>query len=301
VIPVDQLPSVEWSTISLLLWQAPLPSGNASKLVQSFVERGGHVLFFPPRSPSSEEFLGARWTSWAEGAEDVSVQNWRGDQDLLAHSQSGAALPVGQLQIRKYCGLSGELTPIATLQGGVPLVARATTNAGGVYFCATTPSVGDSSLATEGVVLYVLVQRALTGGAAVLGGTRQLVAGNLRGEDPTQWKRVAGASEAVSTDFGLHRGVYLSGGTGGGGGGERLVAVNRPAAEDSARVLADERVAGLFRGLDFTRVDDRAGSSGSLIQEIWRLFLVAMMLALVAEAALCLPNRVRRAGAGATS
>ena len=59
-----------------------------------------------------------------------------------------------------------------------------TTNAGGVYFCATTPAVGDSSLATGGVVLYVLVQRALAEGAKVLGNTRELTAGDPAGEDP---------------------------------------------------------------------------------------------------------------------
>jgi hypothetical protein len=58
-------------------------------------------------------------------------------------------------------------------------------------------------------------------------------------------------------------------------------------------VLEDSRVAELFRGLDFARVDDRAGNINSLIQEIWRLFLATMMLAMVIEAGLCL-SRLRR-------
>ena len=62
-------------------------------------------------------------------------------------------------------------------------------------------------------------------------------------------------------------------------------------------MLADRRVADLFKGLDYARVDDKAGSIGSLIQEIWRLFLVAMMVAMVAEAALCLPKVARPGGA----
>ena len=36
--------------------------------------------------------------------------------------------------------------------------------------------------------------------------------------------------------------------------------MNRSPAEDLAPVLADRRVAELFRGLDFARVDDRAGN-----------------------------------------
>ena len=83
--------------------------------------------------------------------------------------------------------------------------------------------------------------------------------------------------------------------------GDRLLAVNRPEAEDNAVALADDRIAELFRGLDFSRVDDRAGSAGSLIEEVWRMFLTAMIAALIAEAVLCLPRKraVAEAVAGA--
>jgi hypothetical protein len=164
-----------------------------------------------------------------------------------------------------------------------------TTSAGGAYFCTTTPAAADSSLAASGVVLYVAVQRAQAGGAEVLGNTRQLIAGDPSGEDPSKWKRIAGDDAGLSTEYPLHAGVYQS--------GERLLAVNRPAAEDAAPVLADARVAELFRGLDFSRVDDRAGNSSSLVQEIWRLFLSAMLVAMVAEAVLCMPKPARHAAA----
>jgi hypothetical protein len=118
----------------------------------------------------------------------------------------------------------------------------------------------------------------------VLGQTRQMVAGDAAvAEEPATWRQVAGAPEAISTDYAYHAGVYQA--------GDKLLAVNRSTAEDQAAVLADERVAELFQGLDFTRVDDRAGSLIGLIQEIWRPFLIAMLIALLAEAALCLPRR----------
>ena len=287
VIGLDGLGGVDWADVALLLWQAPLPEGDAAKRVRAYVQRGGQVIFFPPRTPGGGDFLKVRWAAWADAPGENAIVGWRGDQDLLAASQGGAALPVGGLQIRRSCGLAGgDLTPLATLRGGAPLLARLATDAGGVYFCATTTAPGDSSLATDGVVLYVLVQRAEAAGAAVLGGTRQLAAGAASGEDPARWKRLAGAEEAVSTDFAFHRGAYQA--------GDRLLAVNRPAAEDAAPILADDRVAGLFRGLDFSRVDDRAGGDGSLIQEVWRLFLVALMVALIAEAVLCLPRKAPR-------
>jgi hypothetical protein len=162
------------------------------------------------------------------------------------------------------------------------------TTRGGVYFCATTTDPADSSLTENGVVLYVFVQRALAAGAAVLGQTRQLVAGDAALEQAAAWKQLAGPADAISTDYAHHAGVYAA--------GERLLAVNRAAAEDQAAVLADERVAELFRGLDFTRVDDRAGSLAGLIEEVWRPFFVLMLVALLVEAALCMPRMAGRAG-----
>jgi hypothetical protein len=282
VVAPTQVPAVEWAAVSLLLWQAPLPGPDAAAAIRAFVERGGQVIFFPPRTPDNTEFLGVRWTTWAVAAAPAAIEGWRGDEDLLAKTSSGVALPVGQIEVRRSCGLAGDVTPLATLRGGVPLLARVATNAGGVYFCATTPSPGDSSLAINGVVLYVMVQRAQAAGSEALETTRSLAAGAPAGENPADWKRLGGGDDAVSTDYADHRGVYAA--------GERLLAVNRPAAEDAAPVLADDVVAGLFRGLDFARVDDREGSLAALIQEVWRPFLVAMMTALVVEAGLCMPR-----------
>jgi hypothetical protein len=171
-VAVDALNSVDWDEVALLIWQAPLPKDGTAKLVRSFVDRGGRVLFLPTRETDSSEFLGTKWTSWNEHPDAVSVASWRGDEDLLARTQSGSALPVGEVRIMRSRGLTGEFTPLATLPGGAPLLARVVTNRGGVYFLATTPAVGDSSLATGGVVLYVLVQRALDAGAATLGNAR---------------------------------------------------------------------------------------------------------------------------------
>jgi Aerotolerance regulator N-terminal len=280
----QQLAAIDWEGFAMVVWHALLPEADAAQALEAFINRGGQVVFLPPRTPGEAEFMGARWQSWVDEKADVAVETWRGDQDVLANTQSGAALPVGQLQIRRTCGLAGELTPLASLKGGRPLLARLPTNRGGVYFCTTTPDPGDSSLATNGVVLYVLVQRALAAGAAVLGQTRQLVAGDAASEQSETWVQLAGAPDAISTEYQHHAGVYQA--------GEKLLAVNRSRAEDQAAVLAEDRLTELFRGLDFTRVDDKAGSLAGLIQEIWRSFLIAMMISLIVEAGLCLPRRV---------
>jgi transcriptional regulator with XRE-family HTH domain len=52
-----------------------------------------------------------------------------------------------------------------------------------------------------------------------------------------------------------------------------------------------ERIDSLFRGLSFNRITGTAGRTDSLVQEIWRAFLIAMLLALVGEGLLSLPRR----------
>ena len=288
-LTTDQLAAVEWDQISLVLWQAPLPVGDTAELIESFVDRGGHIVFFPPREPGTAELFGQRWEIWVD--EPAPIETWRGDADLLARTQSGAALPVGQLEIHRHCKLAGEATGLAMLANGAPLVTRAATDHGGVYFWATTPATTDSTLATNGIVLYAFVQRALAAGSAVLGRTRWLDAGNPAAEVPATWQRLSGGAEGLSTEAASHSGVYAA--------GEQLLAVNRPPAEDDAKVLTDPVVTELFRGLDFTRVDDQAGNAASLIQEIWRIFLSLMLVALVLESLLCVPKPLPAARAAA--
>lgn len=282
VVAVEQLAAIEWEQTALLLWQGALPTDDDAELVESFVHRGGQVVFFPPRVPSSDTFMAARWGRWQDSAEELAVENWRGDQDLLANTESGAALPVGELKIKRHCTLSGEFTPLATLRGGDPLLSRVSTDRGGVYFISTTPSEGDSSFARSGVVLYVAVQRALAAGALALENTRQLVAGSPPEGLATSWKRLSGARDALSTEYSFHRGLFTV--------DENLLAVNRAKEEDQPGVLDDASVSELFAGLDFARIDSEAGNAKSLVQEVWRLFLAAMMIALMVEAGLCLPK-----------
>ncbi|TWU26008.1 BatA domain-containing protein [Bythopirellula polymerisocia] len=282
VLGPDQIATLPWEENSLVLWQAPLPSGRIAAALQSFVEHGGSVVFFPPANPTDANLFDVEWQAWTEPAEPLAVANWRGDQDLLSRTLDGAALPVGELAIYRYCTPKGETTPLATFPDGAPLWARRDIGSGAAYFCATTVLPGDSTLASDGIVLYAAVQRAIAGGAERLVATQQRVAG-VGSMDTSKWQKLAGDSEALSTEAAFQAGVYSL--------DERLVAVNRSTSEDAAAVLADERVDGLFEGLEYDRVADRVDSLAGLTREIWRLFLIGMIVALVGEAALCLPKR----------
>ncbi len=283
----DQLVGVDWNEISLVLWQSPLPSVGAPDSIgaqlQAYLDRGGQVVFFPPPNPTAESFAGMRWLEWQQVDEHLQVSTWIGDQDLLANTRSGASLPVGELKVTRYCRLDGKSVSLATLGSGDTLLARAVTDRRNVYFCTTTTADADSSLARGGVVLYAMIQRAIASGAASLGNTRQWTAGETPTTDTKEWRRLAGSAEVLSSEYRLQAGVYRD--------GEKLLAINRSDSEDIAAIVPPERVASLFDRLDFDRVDDIAGNSSSLIQEIWRLFLVLMLIALLLEAVLCMPRK----------
>ena len=288
--------------VALLLWQAPLPEAELAALVERFVDRGGEVMFLPPEVPTGASFAGIGWGAWSEHSPPLRPASWRSDEGWLAGTLTGEALPVGELEIRRVCGLSGAGTALATLPDDRPLLLRAARDRGAVAFLATTPSPRDSDLAANGIVLYCLVQRAIDEGLVAVGPARMADAGEpagpsaraearnvenrgteTRGAGPATdgWRQIAGPP-SPSTESRFHAGVLASRG--------RLVAINRPPREDVSPVLADEQINTLFQGLSFSRFEQQAGGLGNLVEEVWRPCLVALLLALAAEGLLSLPH-----------
>lgn len=292
IITPEQIDSLALDDAALLLWQTSLPDSETTPAIDNYVAQGGQVLFFPPSSLSSgsassqASFHGVSWSQWNDG-EKVMVENWRGDQDLLAATASGAGLPVGQLELTGFASLKGaeQASKLATLTGGHPLVAKLPSDRGGIYFVTASADPKVSSLAESGVVLFVAIQRAIERGQEALGNTLQRVASAT--EDPIDdWRKIVGQPDVLSTEFSIHAGVYES--------NNGQFAVNRATAEDRRDIVVDEKIEKLFSGLQFSRVNESAGNLSGIVREIWRIFLIVMILALLLEAVLCIPRAVRR-------
>ncbi len=293
VLAPSQLDSLALDDTSLLVWQAALPDQDSSPAVMNYVDAGGQVIFFPPidlltsGNGLPQKFLGVRWSGWASREESpIMVQSWRGDQDLLAATASGVGLPVGQLKLSGYARLESDadISRLARLPGGDSLLLKVPTDAGSVYFCATTADPNVSSLAESGVVLFVAIQRAIARGQQALGKTIARIARDDE-TDTSKWQQLLGETTALSTQFASTAGVYQV--------EEQRFAVNRPLSEDQPTQLNDEQIEALFSGLQFSRVDASTGDLGGIVREIWRLFLIAMIVALLVEAVLCLPRLSR--------
>ena len=293
----SQLDSIDWNAIALVVWHEQLPEGRSLELLTQFIEQGGQVLLFPPETPNDTRSLGVQWTGWQSldanpnagisetDATLARVQQWRNDSELLGNTLNGAPLPVGQLGIKRICKLQAEGTVLAAMSDELPLLVRidaAGSAKNGVYVCTTTPSLRDSTFASDGIVMYIAIQRVLAAGSARIGSTRMATVGQPMGFFFENAAQSAGDSSVLSNQFSQHPGVYRS--------DALLIAQNRLGDEDSGKLVNAETLSSLFGGLKWTRIEVGA-TARSLVQEIWRWFLITMLIAMVFEAILCMPKR----------
>jgi len=293
---VAQAAEIPWADTALVVWQAPIPKpGDAlARQLQEHVAAGRDVIFLPPESPDATEMFGMHWEAWksAPPAKPAQVQWWRNDAGLLANTRDGAALPVGTLDILRYCTVGGDGTPLARMSGDETVIMRAQGDetAGGAYYMGLLPDPGSSSLARDGVVMFALLQRALEEGSQTLGKARQAyAAAGALGPDPSLWKAAdPGAETVIPPELPLRAGVVES--------GDRLIALNRPPGEDAPRTVSTTGLGELFAGLDYRVVTGTLEDTRSLTNEVWRTFLLCMAAAILGEALLCLPARRTKVG-----
>ena len=290
VLSTQRVAEIPWENAALLVWHAPLPKADdvVARQIQNHVATGRSALFLPPESPDDAEIFGLRWERWIGSATDKpqAVEWWRNDADLLANARDGAALPVGTLEIQRRCSIAGEGVPLARVAERQSLLMRAAqVQDGSAYFLGTLPGASASSLARDGVVMFALLHRALIDGARTLGKAQQRTASaKALGSDPSGWRPIEQKREPeISAHLPLHAGVLTV--------GEQITALNRPPGEDQPGVLSTTALNELFAGLDFRVLTDSLEDGRSLTNEIWRTFIIAMALALLAEALLCMPPR----------
>jgi hypothetical protein len=283
ILPPARAAEIAWDDTALLIWHAPVPAPEEvlAHQLQNFAASGRSLLFLPPETPAGKALFGLRWTHWenAPSSQTQALEWWRNDADLLANTRDGTALPLGSLEIYRRCLPAGDGVVLARTSDHQPLLLRSTApQADHVYFLGTLPGPGASSLARDGVVLFALLHRALDFAAPSLGQAQQRACtATALGADPSLWQPVSGVKSS------LRAGVFTQ--------GERLLALNRPASEDTPETISLSALGELFAGLDFHIVTTTLEDTHSITNEVWRTFLFAMALALLGEALLCLPSR----------
>ena len=281
-IPAAEIANARLDDCSLLIWQAPLPEGAEADRLQSFAAQGGVVIFFPPGQAGPRQFAGLGWgePQNSDAQDGFRVLRWNEDQGPLAKSDEHLSLPLTQTTFVRRQTIVGQKNVLAAFEDGAAFLARQNIGAGEVYFCASLPQSDWSSLG-DGPVLVPMLQRLLLAGGRRLQQASAAACGELDSVDAArQWVSV---DSTRPKDIRTEAGVYRS--------GDRLLAVNRPAAEDDTDVIDSDEARKLFGNLPVQTLEERRLDAGQLQGEIWRLFVFAMLLFLIAEGLLILPAR----------
>jgi hypothetical protein len=281
-VSADGLNSLDLSKVSLLVWQQPIPPGPIADTLHSFVQDGGVVIFFPTGQSDSQQFDGLGWgnVETADADKSFRIAHWDEDQGPLAKTDERVSLPLNQLNVQRRQLITGQKNAVAAFEDGAAFLVRQSLGRGEIYFCSTLPNYNWSSLA-DGPVLVPLLQRLIQTGARHLQQSSIIACGELSASD--EGRRWDSVDSTKPKDIHTQAGVYRS--------GDRLLAVNRPASEDEPDLLDVDQAHKLFGDLPFQMMQDRRSPLGQLQGEIWRVFLVIMLLFLIGEGILILPAR----------
>ncbi len=273
--------------LAAVLWAAPFPEGATADALQRYLASGGHVIFFSPGIAADSTFNDVKWAPPADAPSGkfFILKDWNHSDGPLRDGIDGTPVAANRLKaIRRQIPI-GDATPLATWEDGEPFLTRRIVDHGTAWFIGSIPDYTWSNLGDADVLLPA-VQRIITTGADRFDSSYLATVGSeasrlLPGETRTRLDD-HGTPDPANADF--EAGTFRL--------GDRLVALNRPSAEDAPEILSREALDAALDGTGYTLLD-QAGQAedSSLSKDVWRAFLVAMLFFLIAEALLCLPKR----------
>lgn len=269
---------------SMILWAAPLPSAANADILASFLSAGGQVLCLPTLEPSNESFLGMKWEPIAEAERGkfFILQDWNKNDGPLRDGIDSTPIPAERLRAIKRAIPGGDSAPLARWEDGEPFLTRKIVDRGTLWFLGSIPDYTWSNLGDADVLLPA-TQRILSLGADRFNSSYLTEINS----DPATL--APGETRARIDDFSQENTPYNAGVF---RLGERLVAVNRPLAEDDLQIATKDNLDAMLDGTGY-RLLDQVGQSAdpSLSTDMWRAFLLAVLFFLISEALLCLPKK----------
>lgn len=280
----DAAHEIDWLNTSLVIWQAALPDTIVAQELTRYLESGGALLLFPTRAESTDTFLGMQWGNQITAPRDqfLTISNWEKNDGPLRNGADGTEIPASKFKaiIRKE--ILGDSTVLASWEDDSPFLVRRVQGDGTAIFVTSLPDYRWSNLA-DADVLLPLVQRMITLGNARFGSAFAAITGSSSAQ-PTNEEvltRLDDYSTSNTSNAIYEAGVWKV--------GDRLLATNRPKSEDEWQIVPTSELNTLLEGTTFKLFEDKSNAaSDSLAREIWRAFLIAMLVFLITEAVLCL-------------
>ena len=262
------------------------PGKKTLAKLRSFAIQGGYVLFMPPTT--ADRRANSIWGKKIifEKEKEPFVADWNRKEGPLADTVSGDQLYVDNIKLIKRVLLkNAEAMSIATCSDGKQFLYAEKMGKGMSYYCATLPLKEWSNLG-DGVVIVPMLRRLMQLGAQRLS---SIVIGNCGLQHPeinikrckillSSDKDIGFANPAYNT------GIYTE--------DDRITVLNSPSAENIIKELDDVELKTLFTENSIRLFREKNNSSSKMQSEIWRIFLVTVILALILEAFLCTPRNV---------
>lgn len=286
--PTATLPVLQ--SFQTIVWQGAIPNSGLADALRQHVTGGGTLLLLPSAKPSAatpstasgELLAGLAWISidTITNAASLRVERWNEEEGPFVRTEEGYSLPLKQTEFSRRWIVSGATNTLAAFADGAPLLTRQTLGEGKIYLMTTLPLPGWSTLG-EGPVLVPMLTRLAEIALSRNPNARMSECGRLSTRElEGNWQVVAGPERAAPR---LNAGVYRD--------GDRWLAINRPAAEDEPeRVTSDEMQAAL-KGFSWNFWQEKQKNDSPFRGEIWRFFLLFMLLALLFEGWLILPRK----------
>ncbi|MDX1680455.1 MAG: BatA and WFA domain-containing protein [Akkermansiaceae bacterium] len=274
------------SNLAAVIWAAPLPSGSDAKALEEFVTAGGQLMLLPPGTKSSDDFLGISWSSPQPAPVDkfFILDDWNHSDGLFRDGIDGTPLAGHRLKAIRRQIPEGDMISIAQWEDGEPALTRRIVGQGTIWCLGSLPDYTWSNLGDADLLLPA-VQRMILAGADRFDQALQAEVGpgsaRLGGESP---QRIDSYGKPDLNNARHEAGIYNT--------GDRTLAINRPEIEDVPDILTREELEGLLDGTNYSMFDQTGQEDDEgLSRDVWRLFLIAAMLFLIAEAFLCLPKK----------
>lgn len=277
---------------ALVVWNAALPAAELRKELDALVESGGTLLLLPTEKD--------KWDGLVDFGEAVAsttplrIGQWERAEGPFADSDAGASLSMDRLEVIRRAALrtaqgaaGGEQpAPLALFADGTPMAWRLSRGQGAVVALATSPDPAWSNLRMGGVFIP-FVRRLQADGARRFAPARYAQCGTPGCPDLTGAEPLAEGMAPGNAGIGVYR-------TDSG-----LVCVNRPAVEDDLMQVSVEATESAMKTVPMRAFQAKAEDDGAMQSEIWRGFLVLMLLLLAAEAFLLVPRAVPTGKPGA--
>ena len=261
----------------LILFQGNFEEPLSKKFI-AMVEDGATVVLFPPELKESFRSEAQNWALLESIDENnpFSVSQWNPDSGILADTSSGQNLPLPQLEIfKRKIPMLGQA--LAYYSDGKPFLTRRVLGKGIIYSFSTLPIASWSSLA-EGYVLVPSILRIIEEGRssyAMYG----FDCGGPESRELTNAKPVTGNP---SDQPSVRAGIYQANG--------RLFAFNRPTQETNPESIVPAELNEITGNPHLSWMGADESETVFKQSELWRFFLILMIILLLAESFLGLPT-----------